>query len=87
MSKLANHIALFCSHDNTANRRQSHDCSELFRLPRFSTRGSQNTTRDTAHFHVIGNGGDRLCVSSAHCIECYFEGLTAMFDIYLLYAI
>jgi hypothetical protein len=34
---------------------------------------------DTAHFHVIGNGGDRFSVSNAHCIECYFEGLTAIY--------
>jgi hypothetical protein len=44
------------------NRRQSHDCSELFW---FSSMGSQKRTRDTAHFHVIGNGGDRFCVSNA----------------------
>ena len=40
---------------------------------------SQNRTRDIAHFHVIGNGGDRFCVSNAHCIERYFEGLTAIY--------
>ena len=27
-------------------------------------------TRDTVHFHVIGNGGDIFCVSNAHCIDC-----------------
>ena len=62
------------------NRTQSHDCSELFWLPQ----------RDTAHFHLIGNEDNRFCVSNAHCIECYFEGLTAIYrhdDIYLLYAI
>ena len=48
------------------NRRQSHDCSD-------------EQTRDTAHFHVIGNGGNRFCVSNAHCIDCYFEGLTAIY--------
>jgi hypothetical protein len=59
------------------NRRQSHDCSELFWLHQFSSRGRQNRTRHTAHFHVIGNGSDRLCSrSNAHCIECYFEVLT-----------
>ena len=41
--------------------------------------GQPEQTRDTAHFHVIGNGGDIFCVSNAHCIERYFEGLTAIF--------
>jgi hypothetical protein len=40
----------------------------------------QCTLHSTAHFHAIGNGGDILfCVSNAHCIECYFEGLTAIY--------
>jgi hypothetical protein len=48
----------------------------------------RNGTRDTAHFHVIINGGNTLCVSIAHCIECYFEGLTTIYrHIYLLYTI
>ena len=28
---------------------------------------------------MIGNGGDIFCVSNAHCIGRYFEGLTAIF--------
>ena len=28
---------------------------------------------------MIGNGGNIFCVSNAHCIECYFEGLTAIY--------
>jgi hypothetical protein len=55
------------------NRRQSHDCSDYhIGLPLFSSRASQNKTRDTAHVHVIRNGGDGCCVrSNAHCIECH----------------
>jgi hypothetical protein len=28
---------------------------------------------------MIGNGGDIFCVFNAHCIERYFEGLTAIY--------
>jgi hypothetical protein len=63
---------------NEWNRRQSHDCSELFWLPRFLSRGSQSR-------HVIllfsrdCKWGDRFCVSNAQRIERYFEGLTAIY--------
>ena len=30
--------------------------------------GEPEQTRDTAYFHVIGNGGDRFGVSNAHCM-------------------
>jgi hypothetical protein len=47
--------------------------------------GQPEHTRDTAYFHVIGNGGDRFCVSNAHCIERYFEGLTDIYrDLFLV---
>jgi hypothetical protein len=51
------------------------NCSDY---PNFRV-GQPEQTRDTAHFHVIGNGGDIFCVSNAHCVERYFEGLTAIF--------
>jgi hypothetical protein len=51
-----------------------------FDYPDFRLRGRQNRqSRNTAYFHVIGNGGDMFCVSNAHCIERYFGGLTAIF--------
>jgi hypothetical protein len=54
------------------NRRQSHDCSYYhIGLPRFSSVASQNKTRNTAHVHVIRNGGINCVRSSAHCIECH----------------
>jgi ribosomal protein L37AE/L43A len=41
-------------------------------LPRLSSRGSQNRRATLPIFTgVIGNGGDRFCVSSAHCIEMH----------------
>ena len=40
---------------------------------------SSYRTRDTAQSHVIGNGGARFCVSNAHCMDCYSEGLTAKY--------
>ena len=33
--------------------------------------GQPEQTRNTAYFHVIGNGGNRFCVSNAHCIEMH----------------
>ena len=55
------------------NWKQSHDFSDYhIGIARFSSRASQNKTRDTAYIHVIRNGGDRCCVrSNAHCIECH----------------
>jgi hypothetical protein len=32
---------------------------------------------------MTGNGGDIFCVSNAHCIERYFEGLTCTY--YMLF--
>jgi hypothetical protein len=63
------------------NRRQSHDCSDYhIELPRFSSRASQNKTRDTTHVHVIRNGGDRCFVrSNEHCIECHLACVQALF--------
>jgi hypothetical protein len=43
---------------------------------------------DTAYFYVIGKGGDIFCVSNAHCIQRYFEGLTAIYlHMLIIYAI
>jgi hypothetical protein len=80
------------------NGRQSHDCSELFWLPRFSSWGSQNRTeqnrteqnrteqnRTEQNRTEQNTWGDGLCVSNAHCIECYFEGLTAIYILILCY--
>jgi hypothetical protein len=46
------------------------NCFDLLSLttPIFEE-GQPEQTRNTAYFHVIGNGGNRFCVSNAHCIE------------------
>ena len=37
---------------------------------------------------MIGNGGDIFCVSNAHCIQRYLEGLTAIYrHIHFIYVI